>query len=475
MEKNLKKNYLQRNFGIFSSLDLQSPPPIKNRFFASGPAIPLARELGSTMRHRKVSVRREAVAPCMTCPLCRKLIREATAITECLHTFCKKCIYKKLLDEEMECCPICDIDLGCAPLEKLRSDHTLQEVRAKIFPYKRINAKAPDVVPPVTLPAKRKEMSLSSLGLSTPLVSSQSGFTGRRSKSTARKASSRGTSFTIERSVRRGDDSMDEQPESSGSPDKMRRFIQNITQSSASGEPPTKHSPDSKREDLSGAREEEKVDLWKPLNCLVEAASSTKSSKLNVQGSSGKSEACESEGLVSKSKSREHRQKAKAQEDKDVVDQTCTEPERPKKRQRARQKKVQTFGGSKVTQQAVLDAASVKSERKNYPIWFSLVSDEKEGSALSLPQIPANYLRIKDRNIPVSFVQKYLKMKLNLTSEDEVEIKCMGQKAVPTMPLNNLIDMWLQTTTTDRVAATVGSSAKEFVMVLGYSRKVPDS
>ncbi|GER29715.1 ring finger protein [Striga asiatica] len=352
--------------------------------------------IGSTMRHRKVSVSREAVAPCMTCPLCRKLLREATAITECLHTFCKKCIYKKLSDEEMECCPICDIDLGCAPLEKLRSDNTLQEVRAKIFPYKRINAKAPDVVPPVTFPAKRKERSLSSLGLSTPLVCSQGGLTGRRSKSTARKASSRGTSFTIERSVKRGDDSMDEQPESSGSPETLRRFTQNITQTSASGEPSTKHSPDSQREDLSGAYEEEKVDLWKPLNCLVEAASSTKSSKLNnVQGSSGKPEARESEGLVSKSKSRDHRQKAKAQEDKDVVDQTRTEPERPKKRQRARQKKVQTFGGSKVTQQAVLDAASVKSERKNYPIWFSLVSDEKEGNALSLPQIPANYLRIK--------------------------------------------------------------------------------
>jgi hypothetical protein len=33
-------------------------------------------------------VRREALAACMTCPLCRGLIREATAITLCLHT-CK--------------------------------------------------------------------------------------------------------------------------------------------------------------------------------------------------------------------------------------------------------------------------------------------------------------------------------------------------------------------------------------------------
>ena len=37
------------------------------------------------------------------------------------YIVCRKCIYKKLSDEEMECCPICNIDLGCVPLEKLRS------------------------------------------------------------------------------------------------------------------------------------------------------------------------------------------------------------------------------------------------------------------------------------------------------------------------------------------------------------------
>lgn len=31
-------------------------------------------------------VRREALAACMTCPLCRGLLRAATAITLCLHT-----------------------------------------------------------------------------------------------------------------------------------------------------------------------------------------------------------------------------------------------------------------------------------------------------------------------------------------------------------------------------------------------------
>jgi hypothetical protein len=37
---------------------------------------------------RLARVRREALAACMTCPLCRGLLREATAIALCLHT-CK--------------------------------------------------------------------------------------------------------------------------------------------------------------------------------------------------------------------------------------------------------------------------------------------------------------------------------------------------------------------------------------------------
>ncbi|MBA0873861.1 hypothetical protein Goshw_008266 [Gossypium schwendimanii] len=56
-----------------------------------------------------------------------------------------------------------------------------------------------------------------------------------------------------------------------------------------------------------------------------------------------------------------------------------------------------------------------------------------------------------------------------------VEIKCMGQPVVPTLQLYNLVDLWLQTAaTSQQVPATIGSSAKEFVMVLAYARKAPD-
>uniref|UniRef100_A0A2P2KMI9 E3 ubiquitin protein ligase DRIP2-like n=1 Tax=Rhizophora mucronata TaxID=61149 RepID=A0A2P2KMI9_RHIMU len=72
------------------------------------------------MAETVVKVKRETLEACMTCPLCNKLLRDATTISLCLHTFCRKCIYEKLSDEEVDCCPVCNIDLGCLPVEKLR-------------------------------------------------------------------------------------------------------------------------------------------------------------------------------------------------------------------------------------------------------------------------------------------------------------------------------------------------------------------
>ncbi|XP_020550585.1 E3 ubiquitin protein ligase DRIP2 isoform X4 [Sesamum indicum] len=372
----------------------------------------------------------------------------------------------------MDCCPICNIDLGCVPLEKLRADHNLQDVRAKLFPHKRINVKAPELVTPVVLPAKRKERSLSSLVVSTPRVSTQIGMTGRRSKSVARKAS-KGSSFIIEKPV---SNSIEDQPDSSSSPELLNKFTQNLRQNSAAGEP--SNHPNSDRGRGNGPDYwEGKVDLWKPLTCLVEAANRSKSSKFSTQGTLAKSEeqlSYENEGLPRKTKNKEQRKKSKVKDEKNYGDHAPPESERPKKFSRIREK-ARNFG-ELAPPQAVLDAASAKLDRRTYPIWFSLVaSNDVEGDAPPLPQISASYLRIKDGNIPVSFIQKYLKRKLDLTSEAEVDIKCMGQTIIPTLTLNNLVDLWLQTTSTERVSATIGSSAKEFVMVLSYARRVPDS
>ncbi|TVU41905.1 hypothetical protein EJB05_15464, partial [Eragrostis curvula] len=82
-------------------------------------------------------VRRSLVAPCVTCGLCGGILRDPTTVSECLHSFCRKCIFQKLEDEDINCCPTCTIDLGCAPLEKLRVDHSLLRIGLMVFPAKR--------------------------------------------------------------------------------------------------------------------------------------------------------------------------------------------------------------------------------------------------------------------------------------------------------------------------------------------------
>lgn len=42
--------------------------------------------MGKTSTTQFVRVRREALVSCMTCPLCNKLLEEATTISECLHS-----------------------------------------------------------------------------------------------------------------------------------------------------------------------------------------------------------------------------------------------------------------------------------------------------------------------------------------------------------------------------------------------------
>ncbi|GMI66476.1 DREB2A-interacting protein 2 [Hibiscus trionum] len=427
------------------------------------------------MANRVVKVKREAIAVCMTCPLCNKLITDATTISECLHTFCRKCIYGKIEDEELECCPICNIDLGCVPLEKLRPDHNLQDVRSKIFPLKRRKVRAPEVLPPVTMPTRRKERSLSSLVVNASKVSTQTTMTGRRTKAVARKASAlRGSSFSMERPLKREEDSVEDHQESASSPETLNKFTQNKRQCISSAEPSQRMNKDARNGDEPW---DGKLDLWKPLNCLVEVANRTKSFKSTPQGSDSKLEpnhVPKVEAQMGKSKNKEDKCKSKVEDEKNIAGPGTSETVTPKRLRRIHRKRASGFGDSGISPQVVLNAAGTKHERRIGPVWFSLVASEDQEGGASLPQIPLNYLRIKDGNMPVSFIQKYLMKKLDLTNEAEVEIRCMGQPVLPTLQLYNLVDLWLQTASTShRVAASVGSSAKDFVMVLAYARKVP--
>ncbi|XP_062144031.1 E3 ubiquitin protein ligase DRIP2-like [Alnus glutinosa] len=445
------------------------------------------------MASQVVKVKRETIEACMTCPLCNKLLKEATTISLCLHTFCRKCIYEKLSDEEVDCCPVCNIDLGCLPVEKLRPDHNLQDIRAKIFPLKRRKVEAPEVTPTNSLPVKRKERSLSSLVVSTPKVPMQTGLTGRRTKAARKSAAIRGCSFAVEEPAKK-EDSAEDHPLSSSSHDSQSKSTRIKRQDFSVAEPSNEQRPNEDRENDVEVTEG-KADLWTPLNCLVEAANRTKSSKLHSQGLSlAKSEqhnthdnevympeikvraesfrAPESEVYMPKSKRKELGHKKKVQDENNGT----TVLPGPVKRRRFRaagRKSAAASGELHPSAQVMLDAAGSKRNRRNSPIWFSLVASEDRKADVSLPQISACFLRIKDGKMPVSFIQKYLVKKLDLTSEAEVEIMCRGQPVVPSLQLQNLVDLWFRTASTSKkVPASVGSSAKDFVMVLSYCRKV---
>ncbi|XP_011032394.1 PREDICTED: E3 ubiquitin protein ligase DRIP2-like [Populus euphratica] len=437
-----------------------------------------------------VKVKREILEACMTCPLCNKLLKEATTIFSCLHTFCRKCIYEKLSDEVVDCCPVCNMNLGCLPVDKLRADHNLQDIRAKIFPFKRRKVKAPEIIPSIALPAKRKERSLSSLVVSTSKVPIQTGLTGRRYKAGARKAAAlRGCSFTVEES--KNEDSAKDNLSSPGFPVKS---IQKKRLDSSVAEPSTEQRPNDDGEDDDVQMIEGKADLWTPLNCLVEAANRTKSSKLHSQGLSlakfglldgpdSKPQLYESRAespngqysdiYMAKTKN-EHGQEIRVLDDKNGTNSLPVSVKR--RRLTAAQKRAVVPEGLSASAQAMVDAAGAKSNRRNGPIWFSLVASEDQKRDASLPPISTCYLRIKDGKMPVSFIQKYLIKKLDLGSETELEIMCRGQPVSPTLRLQNLVNLWFcPGSTPTKVSASVGSSAKDFVMELSYCRKVQES
>ncbi|KAL5712368.1 RING-type E3 ubiquitin transferase [Ranunculus cassubicifolius] len=317
-----------------------------------------------------VNVRRSLLEECMTCGLCNNLFEEATTISECLHSFCRKCIYAKLTDKDADnTCPICHVGLGVAPIEKLRADNSLQDVKSKIFPGSSKKVNAPAMVSTAPSPMRRKERSLSSLNISAPHVQTQTKLDGRRTKSAAGKA---------------------------------------------------------------GALQGPKLSCNEPTN---------------------------------KHESKVHKASVS-------TDNVSPEAVNPKKVRKTRQKRGASSKIQNSTPQAVIDTPIVEQKRRVVAVWFKLAPYQTPEGSSSQQQLPTRYLRIKDGSPPVSYIHKYLMIKLGLTREDQVEIRCRGDTVLPTLLINDLLSWWLNTCIPEKVKVTVGSSAEQFVMELQYLLKL---
>lgn len=120
-----------------------------------------------------------------------------------------------------------------------RVDHSLQDVRSKLFPFKRKKINAEEVPSSISLPTKVKERSISSLVVDTPKVK-PTGLTGRRTRAVARKtaaaaaAALRGLGPIIEDPVKKEIDSSDSHshnsnlPANSSTAPQIRRQVNNM-------------------------------------------------------------------------------------------------------------------------------------------------------------------------------------------------------------------------------------------------------
>eukprot|EP00794_Sanderia_malayensis_P005128 gene5128-5776_t len=70
----------------------------------------------------------------LSCGLCKGYLIDATAITECLHTFCRSCIVIYLKDKST--CPTCKLLISqSSALNFIRQDRTKQDLVYKLVPH----------------------------------------------------------------------------------------------------------------------------------------------------------------------------------------------------------------------------------------------------------------------------------------------------------------------------------------------------
>jgi hypothetical protein len=71
----------------------------------------------------------------LTCYICKGIFRTPYTINECMHTFCKSCIYKHFYrNTSNDSCPECGVKLGGRPLETLIFDNSINVLVETLFP-----------------------------------------------------------------------------------------------------------------------------------------------------------------------------------------------------------------------------------------------------------------------------------------------------------------------------------------------------
>jgi polycomb group RING finger protein 3 len=74
----------------------------------------------------------------LTCTICKGIFRDPHTINECMHTFCKACIYKHIYkSKDRYVCPYpkCKSEIYSGkPLDSIISDTSVADIVDKLFP-----------------------------------------------------------------------------------------------------------------------------------------------------------------------------------------------------------------------------------------------------------------------------------------------------------------------------------------------------
>ncbi|XP_010421379.2 PREDICTED: probable E3 ubiquitin protein ligase DRIPH [Camelina sativa] len=448
-----------------------------------------------------VRVKKEDVARCFTCPLCTKRFVGATTIIECLHTFCWDCIHDKFTTQKLRACPVCNVDLGGLPLEKLRKDYGWIELRQKIFPLKTKGVKAE----PKTVATSLKSSKKKKKPLTSPLESSsrvpfspaaplepnvvveenhRHVVLGLFCQSAAKPIitfKKRGRKASV---PKKNDSGMvSEQPNVK----KLHPFDLN-------------NEPDNGLDEAEASRSQDCIpninDAVVPLNmndaasvivelangvdCVVNRETKEVPVQENHQNtvlikSDRDTEEVSGQKLMNNSRGKQGcgRSRSRKEKGKQPVGNGYGSRLRPRKDGR-------TVPPAAVsTPEVAIPVEGEKEvERRDSPVfkpvWFKLVASTTHNNEMILPDIKSPYIRVKNGNMTVSNVKKYLMVKIGgvFENEDEVEIWLGHEPLSSSLTLQNVIDWWVQITPLPkRQSAMVGDSAADFVMVLHYSFK----
>ena len=97
--------------------------------------LPLENSSKELNQYSSVHVNKQALLNLLKCPLCKGYYRTPYTINECMHTFCRSCIFKYFgYSNQREQCPVCNTKIGGRPMDSLIFDNYLDSLLNILFP-----------------------------------------------------------------------------------------------------------------------------------------------------------------------------------------------------------------------------------------------------------------------------------------------------------------------------------------------------